>query len=170
MEQLTLIIIERLMAEFPEFKWVDIEKQQMREDRPPVVFPCALVDVRMPSCIDMNDVNQQCTALVTISLCYAFTGDFTSSAFSKEERIASFEYLQSNRKVYEKFQGWETKKFNPFTRTGVDEPFKRAGYKITNTTFKTEFFDQSFEPLYLGDNLGNLITDNNGDLLQMNQI
>ncbi len=173
MEQLTLIIMERLIKEFPELRWVDIQKEQMREERPPIVFPAALVSVTIPSCTDLNDVNQQCHALVEIQLCWSWTQETSASAFSKEDRAASFEYLKTNRKVYEKFQGWtlEGTPYSPLSRIkGGGDPLLRKGYKITETLFKTEYFDQSFEPLYLGDFLGNLIQDNQGNTIQLNEI
>lgn len=170
MEQLYLLIFERIIEKFPELRWIDLEKGQMQQDKPPMVFPAALIDIKLPKTENMNDVNQRCMAYVTITLCFSFTGDRESSAFSAGDRAASFEYLKLSRKLYEKLQGWEAKDYSPLERVNSGEPFKRPGYKINATTFKTEYFETSFEPLYLGDNFENLITDSEGNLIQVNEI
>ena len=173
MEELTLIIMERIINQFPEIKWVDMQKQQMMEERPPLLFPAALVSVTLPKCNDLNSVNQQCQAIVEIQLCWSWTPETSSSAFNIEDRTKSLEYLQTNRKLYEKMQGWSsnTSKFSSLSRvSGGADPLLRKGYKISSTLFKTDFFDQSFEPLFLANSTGSFITGSNGLPIQMNEI
>lgn len=170
MENLYITIIERLIFALPELKWIDIDKGQMREERPPVAFPCALVNIIMPRCKDLNDTIQHCNALITVSLCFDFTANRTASAYSVEERKKSFEYLALSRKLYQKLQGWEAEGLSPLSRVSTGEPLIRNGYKITDSTFAVEFNDESFQALYLGDNFGNAITNEEGAPIQANQI
>lgn len=142
MENLYIIIMERLMAQFPEL-WVDIDKGQLREERPPVTFPCALVSVNMPRCKDLNDTIQHCNALVTITLGFDFTANRSSSAFSVEDRKKSFEYLKLSRQLHQKLQGWEAEGLSPLSRVSVGEPLIRSGYKITDSTYAVEFKDDA---------------------------
>ena len=50
MEQVFLAVQAQLTSKVSELEWIDLDFQQLDsyELRPPVLFPCALIDVELP--------------------------------------------------------------------------------------------------------------------------
>ncbi len=133
-------IVKKMAVDFPEIPWVDWDKGQMNYDRPPVVFPAALVTIQVPQSENINNTLQLVNAIVTIKLCFDFTGN-TSNITAEADRLKSLEYLDTVDKLYSKFQGWRTAEFNPLARINNLEEQRPDAYKVNSTSFKTAYHE-----------------------------
>lgn len=138
-------ILTRLKAEVPELKWIDLDKGQMNFLKPPVVFPCALINIQIPRAENMNSKKQACEAAVMIRVCFDFTGH-THSATPDLERAKSLAYFDIKEKVYTTLQGWGTADMNALSRVNEFEEPRPDAYKVTNITFKTAYHDFTAAP------------------------
>jgi hypothetical protein len=133
-------IFAKFAADFPEIRWVDLDKGQMNFERPTIVFPAALISIKIPQAENINRTLQRAYAIVTIRLCYDFTGN-TSLSTPEAERLKSFAYLGSTDKIYSKFQGWGTAEINPLERTNSFDEQRPDAYKVNSTSFKTDYLE-----------------------------
>lgn len=141
MKNLYQAVIEKIGVAIPEILWADLNKNQMNFERPPIVFPAALVDISLPKCIDLNAKKQLVDAIITIKLCFDFTGN-TSLSTPKIERDKSLAFFDIQEKVYQTFQGWCTAEFNSLSRINVfEENLRPDGYKVVGIVFKTDYQD-----------------------------
>lgn len=140
MKSTYIAVTDRLAAEVAELLWIDLEKGQMNFERPPIVFPAALVSITLPKAEDFNRTRQMCEAYITVKLCFDFTGN-TSIATPEATRLASLSYFDLVDKVFAKLQGWGTTEMNPLSRVNVAEELRPDGYKVVKITFKTTFYE-----------------------------
>jgi len=117
-----------------------LDKGQMNFERPAIVFPAALITIQIPQAENLNNTKQLVNAIVTIKLCFDFTGN-TSNITPELERLKSLEYLDKVDKVYSKFQGWRTNEFNPFYRITNFSEQRPDAYKVNSTSFKTAYHE-----------------------------
>lgn len=67
-KELFMAVCDRLRAEVPELRWIDAEMNQLNvTPRPPVAFPCCLVDMRYLQCVSQTAGTQRVRARSTIS-------------------------------------------------------------------------------------------------------
>lgn len=126
----------------PALKWVDEDKGQMNYDRPPVLFPCALVDIQLPKANNLNRKIQLCDAVVTVRLAFDFSGN-TNNKTPEAARNKSLEYYDVVEEVYKVLQGWGDTGFNPLSRKGVFQEKRPDAYKVVAIPFATEFKDHA---------------------------
>lgn len=132
-------ILEKLENEVPELRWIDDQKGQMQFDRPPVNFPAALIEISLPETQNITTKIQNCNAIIVIDFCFDYTGKMSSSAFNKVDREKSMNYWKIVGKATKVLQGFETEIFNQLERIHLNDPLKRAGYKVVSVGFKTTF-------------------------------
>lgn len=139
MKPIFLETLKKLKNELPESKWNDLQKGQMQEEKPPVIFPATLVNIQKPRTYNLNKAIQHCDVVVTLSLCFSFTGERTATAFNEAEIEKSLEYMDMGNRIFAIFQGWETEHFEEWERVSETESFQRPGYKQLDISFKTTF-------------------------------
>lgn len=122
----------------PALKWVDEDKGQMNFERPPVVFPCALVDIQLPNTEDLNSKMQDCDAVVTVRLGFDFSGN-TNTKTPAAARERSLKYYDVVDAVYNLLQGWSGGEFNPLSRKSFVQEKRPDGYKVVAIQFGTAF-------------------------------
>lgn len=135
-------ILNRLIAEVPELKWIDLDKGQMRFDRPPIVFPAALISIQIPRSENLNDTRQLVNAQVSIKLCFDFTG-YTDASTPEAQRLNSLSYFDLVDKVFSKLQGWGTAEINPLERINQYDEQRPDAYKVSVITFSTAYHEQA---------------------------
>lgn len=134
-------ILNRLLAEVPELKWIDLDKGQMRFERPPVLFPAALINLQVPNSQNLNSTKQLVRAQVSIKLCFDFTGN-TDANTPEEHRLNSLAYFDVVDKVFSKLQGWGTDELNPLERVNQYDEQRPDAYKISVITFSTGYYEE----------------------------
>lgn len=130
------------LGTIPSLKWIDEEKGQLNFERPPVLFPCALVDITLPKTKDMNRKLQECDVIITVRLAFDFAGN-TSNETPDEARDKSLEYYDIVEEVYQLLHGWTDGRFNPLSRAGFYPEKRPDGYKVVAMPFVTQFLDDS---------------------------
>lgn len=123
-------------------KWIDEDKGQLNFERPPVVFPCALVDIQLPKTENLNSMIQNADALVTVRIAFDFSGN-TSNVTPEAARNQSLEYYDIVEEVYKALQGWSTIHFNPLARKSFYQEKRPDAYKVVAIPFQTSFRDVS---------------------------
>lgn len=121
-------------------KWVDEDKGQLNFERPPVLFPCALVEIQLPKTQDMNSKIQDCDGLITVRLAFDFAGN-TSTITPLAAREASLAYYGVVEEVRKALQGWTDGSFNPLSRKSFYQEKRADAYKVVAIPFSTKFHE-----------------------------
>lgn len=123
-------------------QWIDEDKGQMNFERPPVLFPCALVDIQLPKTTDLNSKIQNCDAIITVRLAFDFHGNTNSKtpAAAREKSLAYYDVVDEVKKA---LQGWSTAEFNPLSRKSFYQEKRPDAYKVVAIPFATAFRDDN---------------------------
>lgn len=131
-----------LLSAIPELKWVDLNVGQLTEENPPVAYPCALIDIDMPQCDDIEETIQQAKAAFKITLAYKAYGE-TNHKTAAPLRSNALAYFKTTNLVYKKLQGFKDENFCAFSRTAQRPENIRAGLKVVALSFETSWYDYS---------------------------
>jgi len=135
-------ILNQLQAQVPSLKWIDLDKGQMRFEKPPIVFPAALIGLQVARAENLNQTKQLVNAQITIKLCFDFTGN-TDASTPEEHRLNSLAYFDLVETVFNKLQGWATAEMNPLERSNQFDEQRPDAYKVTTITFSTNYYEQA---------------------------
>jgi hypothetical protein len=138
MEEIFTSILEHLKAAMPELKWIDLQKGQMKYERPPVVFPAALIKIAIPKTENITKKLQLVDAMIQVSFCFDFTGR-TNSKMLTAERTKSLAYLKTCDKGHKTLQGFENATFSSLTRTSAIEQERPDDYKVMEMVYTTKY-------------------------------
>lgn len=121
-------------------KWIDMDLGQLEnyDERPAVLFPCALVDISYPNTSDITEEgrDQECDCVVTVRLGFQPKGSTNASAPALQNDLA-FSILDNVKSVASALQG--------FYMPDADEPLSRKsqlperrddGLKVYQLTFR----------------------------------
>lgn len=128
-----------LLNEIPELEWIDLNVGQLDQEKPPVVFPCTLIDISVPKRDDITTKEQQASAVISITLAVKALGD-TNSKVSEGVRANSLEYFSIMNSIYKKLQGFTNESFYPFSCT-KQIPQTKKGLKVMLQQFETSWND-----------------------------
>jgi hypothetical protein len=146
MKELYETILARLTAQVPEIKMTDFEMGQIDvlalDQKPALVFPCALIDISFPNCDDEGAGLQVVTARATVKLVFECPLP-TDSRATEARRSAALTIFETVDKVYQNMQGYGTDEFSPFSRKAQTPDNRYAGIKIINMIFGTVFEDRT---------------------------
>jgi hypothetical protein len=143
MKTIYTAVIERLKNNVPALKWIDLDAGQLEyyETRPAVAFPCAIINVDLPNCADLNDYGdiQQCTALVTVRIVQNRPDPVT-----REPTLPHFDLIEQ---VYKALQCFEVES-SPLSRVRQGKENRPDAYFVYRIDFQTSVFDKSAEGEY----------------------
>ena len=138
-----IAVMERLEKNVPGLRWVDAEMGQLSSgnDRPPVAFPCALVDMSYIGCETFSGGRQKISVEIKVRVAFDWTPP-TSTGVPVPLREKAFAYLDMLESVHGALQWWNGDgRFNPMRRTRCvpeNRSDRRKSYVIT---YVTEFVD-----------------------------
>ncbi len=142
-KELFIAVCDCLAAQVPELEWVDADLGQLDNNaiRPPVAFPCALVDMRYPSCTTLNGGQQRVEVQFTLRV--AFRGCGTSAAAApesvREQALAALDVLE---KIHAALQWWNYgRHINPMQRVSVTPERRADGLKVYTLIYTSQFID-----------------------------
>lgn len=126
-----------------KLQWVDIDKGQLEfyQNRPPVAFPCALINIEINKTENLGNNIQRCLIGCSIRIAFDYIGE-TSAKTPKgltEQSLAYFDLLQA---VYLALQG-KKNGTGRFDRQSLTEEKRPDGLKTINMRFTTEWIDKS---------------------------
>lgn len=144
-KQIYLAISAKLKTEVADLKWIDYDWGQLNEDRPPVAFPCALIDIAFTDCKTLGEgsgaTEQMVTAAVTIKLVYQPAGESHTAAIASS-REAALKPLDTNDAVHKALQGWNGGGiFSGLSRRRAVPAPRRDKLKVYNITYETTFIN-----------------------------
>lgn len=143
MEQLYNTVMARLKT-VTEIKEIDFDMGQLEslnsDERPTVLFPCALIDIAYPACEDEDEdaTTQMVTAQVSIRLAFQVQQS-TDSLTPDTQRNAALAYFSIVRKAFNSLQGYSTPVYATFTRKRQEPVPTGPGIKIIDLIFETSF-------------------------------
>lgn len=126
------------IATVAALKWVDKDKGQMNFEKPPVLFPAALVTISLPNTQNNNRVEQSGQARIEVKLCFDWGGN-TSQVTPAIHRDKSLEYYDVMDEVFKKLQGWSSSEITPLERRSL-VPLARPDHYTTEVMVFTGNF------------------------------
>ena len=134
--QLFLDIESRLKTQVPTLRWFDIDSGQLNDENPPVSYPCALIDIQYPQCVDQGENEQNCITRVTIR--YAFkTYSQSNDKAPAEVRTKAMEAWGLVSDCYSALQGFSTSSFSKFSRKRQVTERSKPGFKVIVQEWET---------------------------------
>ena len=142
-KHLFIALCDLLEAQVPEVRWIDADEGQInsQNNRPPVVFPCVLIDMTYPQTEALNAQSEKIR--VQFSLRIAFEGyGQTSSVAPEEVRERALERLDILEKIHRTLQWWSyERQINPLRRQRVITERRQDGLKVYNMIYESAFVD-----------------------------
>jgi hypothetical protein len=104
--QLFLGLCAHIEASVPQFRFIDWDGGQLdiAGERPPVLFPCCLIDIQYTDCRDLDDATQLVTAALTLKLGFCPQGE-TNTGAPEAVRQRALETFDTIQKLHESLQG-----------------------------------------------------------------
>ena len=140
MKELYEAILARLQDQAPELKYIDLDKGQLEFEKPPVVYPCALIGIQLPNIEQLSRYKQRCSALVTIRLATDKVAA-TASSTPAAQRLEALAYFDLETKVFKALQGFKTANLHSELERQTVREERRPGLKVIAVPYSTEYFE-----------------------------
>ena len=143
MKTIYLAIMEKLES-LSALKWIDLDTGQLAAPKPSVLFPCALVGIKLPKSKSLTDTIQDCDARITVKL--GFDNKVRTAAKTPEvARTASLAVYDIIADVYKILQGFRTENFDSLNRVSQGDESTKNGLFVYKIEFSTAFEDRTAE-------------------------
>ena len=143
MKHVFTAIQERISEMVPEVKWVDYDCGQLDhfQLRPPVLFPCALIDTEVPECTDMAGDFQKCKCTVTIRVAFEQPGQTNSKVPQsvKDKALSIFDILD---KIHSAVHGFAGNDFQKILLRSITTERREDPLKVLTMRFETSYTTQ----------------------------
>jgi hypothetical protein len=140
-------ITERLASEVPELKWIDEDTGQLEgyAERPPVLFPCALVDFDDADYEDLADKMQTADANVQVRIAFntVYPTNHVTPALVKAKALERHDLVD---KIVAVLHGWGGEKFTTLSRTKRKSEKRNDNLKVYMINFKFGFEETIEQP------------------------
>lgn len=136
-------IIARLQQSVPQLKWIDLDTGQLdvRQAKPGVLFPCALIGISVRVRNNITDTVQDCDATVTLRLAFEQHTGRSSAQAPEQARESSLAMYDTIADVHAALQGFETANFEALHRTAQSKETGPNGLFQYKIEYKTSFED-----------------------------
>lgn len=117
MKHIFLETMQRIKDKIPEVKWIDQDLGQLEfyTERPPVLFPCVLIDFDDSTFSDMGQHAQMCNC--TLKLRVAFNVVQHSNGVTPQPQLQkALEIFDVMKKLHQYLHGWSGTNFGELTR------------------------------------------------------
>lgn len=138
-------VMNRLQLEVQTLNWIELDTGQLKAIESglelPIIYPCALIGIKIPESLDITDKIQNCKAIVSVNLIFdPIPFGKTATNANEHDREKALQPYKVIAEVYKALQGFETINFNSLSRISQGEEFheKLFVYKIE---FNCEFED-----------------------------
>ena len=140
-------LLDLLKNEVPELRWTDADEGQLdfyTDDRPPVAWPCCLVELSMPDTRDlsaMGGVPQRCTlrAVLTVAFNDCASLNTRTPKHVRDTALRRFDLLEKIRQAvhgrwFDYFQ-------QPYMRRSCVPQKREDGLKVYEMVFEAAVID-----------------------------
>lgn len=140
--ELFVALCDHLEKEVPELRWIDEDEGQLNTQpgiRPPVDFPCCLIDIQYPGCRDITDTYQTVTASITLKIVFLSAGE-TNNKAPVRFRKRALDRLSVTDKIHTAIQGWQAGGYvSPLSRRSARPSTTAGGLKVYTVVYDTTF-------------------------------
>lgn len=142
MQYLLNTVLERIKGQVPELRTVDLNSGQLDgQYGPPIDMPCALVDISLPECTEIDSDTQNCRMNVVVRVIWEAWGE-TSAETPKQWRGKALENTGLVDRISWALNGWGTDRFDNLVRKSVIPERRADGLKCYAITFSSSFSDE----------------------------
>ncbi len=131
--------MEHLRATAPWLRWIDIDEGQLEtEERPPVAYPCALLDLAYPECTTIAGGRGRNAVELVLTVAFFPAGQTNSAAPSvvRERALERFDRLEE---LHQALQWWKpTGCLTPLRRLRCVPDKRFVGLSVYQLTYATE--------------------------------
>jgi len=141
MDILYAALEKRLNEEVPELRWLDWDFGQLSTPKPPVSWPCCLIDI--PSAQYSNEGKLIQLGNTVITLRFGFKVYERATGLTNQPyKTQALEHLSILKKVQKALQGWDAEHFSALNRTSYArvKVIKHREYLIT---YESTIYDDS---------------------------
>lgn len=146
-----LAIQAQIQTQIPEIQFIEHDFGQLDDysnGRPPVAFPCVLIDFQNWSFENLGNNAQRAEGDVIIKLGYAKHGD-THQATPEQWREAAFSYYEIEWKLNKSLHGYTPgDNYGYLTRTGEVKENRPLYVRVKTITYRLAFEDYSAQTLH----------------------
>lgn len=137
-------IVNRLKTEVPALRWIDFDTGQLENtQRPPVAFPCALLNIAINSATDITDTIQECRGTITVRMAFEQHSN-TNSSVPDEHLETALQPYEIIADVYKSLQGYGTEYFDPLSRVRQGKENNKSLF-VYSIVFSVNFDDETAE-------------------------
>ena len=139
------LLIEKLIAEVPELRYIDQDLGQLEnyEIRPSVSWPCGLLDIEEFKYSDQQShAIQLAEGIVSLRLGMVKYTD-SNNLVSAHIRENALQYYELEHKVYKALHGWNPPGFGKLLRRASGTERREDDIRVRIMKFATSFTDDS---------------------------
>jgi hypothetical protein len=140
MDHIFTAVQDRISSTVPDVKWVDYDFGQLDNFsmRPPVLFPCVLIDIELPECSDMGQLQQSCKCNVTLRVAFEQPGQTNNKVSQriKDNALAIFRILDQ---IHSSLHGFAGEGFNALLMRSILTEKREDPLKVLSVRFETSY-------------------------------
>ena len=146
---LYLNTIDRLTTEAVLLKYIEQDLGQMEHypegGRPPVSFPCVLIDVEDTSFDEMGEQCQLGEGILQVRICQP-TYSTSNNLAPEEVRKTALSYYETEQQVHEALHGWAKDNFSKLIRVSAKTEKRNDEYRVRVLRYRFGMEDYSTAP------------------------
>ena len=142
MKTIYLPVANQLKTEVTTLRWIDADMGQLDfyDTKPPVAFPCALIDVDMPACEDMAAKEQLCDITISVRLAFNPLGQTNMAAPTSVQNTA-LELWATVDSAFDSLQGFSSTEFGKLSRASQITEKRPDGLKVIKQIWKATLME-----------------------------
>lgn len=146
---LYLNTIERLAAEAALLRYIEQDLGQMEHypegGRPPVSFPCVLIDIEDTAFDEMGEQCQLGEGILQVRICQP-TYSASNNLAPEEVRKTALNYYETEQQVHEALHGWAKDNFSKLVRVSAKTEKRNDEYRVRVLRYRFGMEDYSTAP------------------------
>lgn len=133
-------VTQELKTLVPELNWIDLDRGQIDSEfpEPPILYPCALIDVALYECESIYQDEQQSIASVALRIVQdPNAAESGSTPTLQQAQATSLQCYDLIDKVYQALQGFEIGDLSPLSRSEQQKEERYDGLFVYRIEFRT---------------------------------
>lgn len=136
-------ICERISQKLPELKYIEEDEGQLNvSERPPVAFPCCLIEVNYQDCDDVTKGIQKVQLHISLKIAFNIK-ESTNINAPANVRERALKRLDTTQNIYKALQGWRNNGMFLTMKRKQEKTEKRGdGLKVYNCLYMAEIMEK----------------------------
>lgn len=141
---------EKIQADMPDIKWIDQDMQQLEiyETRPPVLFPCLLIDFDKTTYDQEGNRTQWGNSMICMRLGFSpFSASNSAAPFSV--KTLALQYYEMENRLFRLLDAWAPVNdiCQPIVRIQTETEKRNDGIRVRKIYYTTTFEDDGALPV-----------------------